>query len=98
MKILRRDIAKQYPGLNDEALSQLIPPKADVTLQKLGAKLYVFYCASRPLFIEVDGVEAMVPTVYALWQCGESFGVPMLMTHSLVSPKLLQGADLMLPG
>ena len=38
----------------------------------------------------------LLPTVYALWLCPHL--LPPLFIHSLTSPHLLRGADLMLPG
>lgn len=98
VKALKKDIQKQFDSLTEENLASFLISKQDVTILKLSGKIYVFICKNVPIFIEVDGVEKLVPTVFLLWLVGNGLNLPMIHTHSLVSPKVLQGADLMLPG
>jgi translation initiation factor 2D len=52
-----------------------------------------------PLFFDPSGGRyEMFPTVYALWALGDALALARVETHSEVSPKVLGGADLMLPG
>ena len=51
------------------------------------------------MFFDASGGRwEMFPTVYALWALRGKSGLTRLRTHSLVSPKVLGGANLMLPG
>ena len=94
-----RKAAAETMGV-DEALlerSGLMPPKSDVVVGKLNnAKVY---CVNdQPLFFDPNGKGGRIlPTVYTLWAIPEA--MPRgIVTHSEVSPKVLGGADLMLPG
>ena len=94
-----RKAAAETMGV-DEALlerSGLMPPKSDVVVGKLNnAKVY---CVNdQPLFFDPNGKGGRIlPTVYTLWAIPEA--MPRgIVTYSEVSPKVLGGADLMLPG
>ena len=85
-KSLRRTISLQY-DLEDEALSQLLPAKAEVALLKLSNRSTAYTAnAGSPLFFDPSGRgDLLVPTVYALWLCPEL--LPAVFTYSEVSPK-----------
>ena len=94
-----RKAAAETMGVDETLLesSGLMPPKSDVVVGKLNnAKVY---CVNeQPLFFDPNGKGGRIlPTVYTMWAIPEAMprGV---VTHSEVSPKVLGGADLMLPG
>ena len=95
----------------DRALTLPTPaPVAAVTVLKLANKSYVYVCGygtpdATPLFFDPDGRGELYPTLYACWRFADAdrrgarpLLLPPLPTHSEVSPKVLGGADLMLPG
>ena len=91
--------AAETMGVDETLLesSGLMPPKSDVVVGKLNnAKVY---CVNdQPLFFDPNGKGGRIlPTVYTLWAIPEA--MPRgIVTYSEVSPKVLGGADLMLPG
>ena len=94
-----RKAAAETMGVDETLLesSGLMPPKSDVVVGKLNnAKVY---CVNEQLlFFDPNGKGGRIlPTVYTMWAIPEAMprGV---VTHSEVSPKVLGGADLMLPG
>ncbi|KAK9846268.1 hypothetical protein WJX81_000422 [Elliptochloris bilobata] len=97
VKALRRSIQLQY-DLEEDALAQLLPAKAEIALLKLSNRATAYTAnAGSPLFFDPSGRgELLVPTVYALWLCPEL--LPPIYTYSEVSPKVLGGADLFLQG
>lgn len=94
-----RKAAAETMGVDETLLesSGLMPPKSDVVVGKLNnAKVY---CVNdQPLFFDPNGKGGRIlPTVYTLWAIPEA--MPRgIVTYSEVSPKVLGGADLMLPG
>ncbi|KAJ2063820.1 hypothetical protein GGI17_001452 [Coemansia sp. S146] len=67
----------------------------------IGDRGEIFYNeAGDPLWLKVEavagGAALLVPTVYTLWRF--PMLLPVLWTTSLVIPKLIGGADLMVPG
>jgi translation initiation factor 2D len=84
------------PSVSEEDLNAILPSKADVQLVKMSNKAIVFTVANQPLFFDPDGKGHVFPTVYTLWAFPAA--VKSLLTFSEVSPKVLGGADLMLPG
>lgn len=94
-----RKAAAETMGVDEALLERpgLMPPKSDVVVGKLNnAKVY---CVNdQPLFFDPNGKGGRIlPTVYTLWAIPEA--MPRgIVTYSEVSPKVLGGADLMLPG
>ena len=94
-----RKAAAETMGVDETLLesSGLMPPKSDVVVGKLNnAKVY---CVNdQPLFFDPNGKGGRIlPTVYTMWAIPEA--MPRgIVTYSEVSPKVLGGADLMLPG
>ncbi len=89
-KVLRQ-VAADYPALD---VKSVIPSKTEVTVSKLSNKALVYSVAGDPVFFEHEG--KIYPTVYTLAR--HPALLPTLFTHSQVSPKIVAGADLMLPG
>jgi translation initiation factor 2D len=98
VKKFRGDIAKHYPDLDEESLNLLFPPKAQITQSKLSNRTLVYGIeGGNPLFFDPTGHgDRYLPTVYATAIVPTL--VPTLYTHSQVSSKLLNGADLFLQG
>ena len=106
-KKLRQQLQETYPTLNDELLSQIVPTGKgdDFSSCKLalstGDDVMVYSTNKTPWFFTQDDPETkkerILPTVYLLWKCPELFRTKF-RTHRQVFGKLLNGADLMLPG
>ena len=92
-KKLCREIGSRFPALEKE-VKTIIPPKTEVLVQKISNKCLVYSVGGTPVFFECEG--ELYPTVYTLWRYPDL--LPALYTHSEVSPKIVGGADLMLPG
>lgn len=84
------------PSVTEDDLSTILPPKADVQMVKMSNKALVFTVKDQPLFFDPHGRGQVFPTVYTLWAFPNA--IKSLLTFSEVSPKVLGGADLMLPG
>lgn len=59
-----------------------------------GANVNVYVQASAPIFFEVEDV--VYPTAYTMWKFPSL--IASYVTHETVVDKLINGADLMLPG
>ena len=86
-KSLRRSLQVQY-DLEEDALAQLLPAKAEVALLKLSNRSVAYTAnAGNPLFFDPSGRgEVLVPTVYALWLC-PGILPRAVVTYSEVTPK-----------
>ena len=84
------------PSVSDDDLNIILPAKADVQLVKMSNKALVFTVKDQPLFFDPNGRGRVFPTVYTMWAFPDA--MKSLLTFSEVSPKVLGGADLMLPG
>ena len=84
------------PTVSDDDLNAILPSKADVQMVKMSNKAIVFTVKDQPLFFDPNGRGRVFPTVYTMWAFPAAF--KSLLTFSEVSPKVLGGADLMLPG
>ena len=94
-KRLVKELALNFPALTEKEVKKLLPSKAEVLVHKMSNKAFVYQVAGgNPVFFEYD--EELFPTVYALWKYPKL--AEGLLTYSEVSPKLMQGVDLMLPG
>ncbi|KAJ3012628.1 UNVERIFIED_CONTAM: hypothetical protein HDU68_001100 [Siphonaria sp. JEL0065] len=68
-------------------------------ITKATLEIGTLYSANTvPLFIrvEVDSTAILIPTLYALYNVPTL--LPLVLTHSSVASRLINGADLMLPG
>ncbi|CAF1067198.1 unnamed protein product [Rotaria magnacalcarata] len=106
-KKLRQQIQQLYPALNDDILSLIIPTGKgeDFTSCKIslstGDDILVYSSNKTPWFFVVEDIksktERILPTVYLLWKCPDLLPLKF-HTHRHVFNKLMNGADLMLPG
>lgn len=106
VKTLRQRIVRAYPSLgvgkgssSKIPLDALIPAKASLVAQKLADQRGTVYALEGgvPLFFDPDGrQERLVPTIYTL--AAFPALLPVLLTWSPVSPRILGGADLFAQG
>ncbi|XP_072886968.1 eukaryotic translation initiation factor 2D isoform X1 [Hemitrygon akajei] len=94
---LRANVQAAF-SLSANQLSRLIPNKEELNVVKIylhkGEAVTVYVLNKNPIFFEMD--KRFYPTVYALWTCPEM--LVSFTTWPAVLPKLVGGADLMLPG
>lgn len=94
-RIVKEAAATFGPALSEKDVKKLIPSKSEVVVSKLSNRALVYTVSgSNPCFFEYD--DQLYPTIYTLWEHPQM--LPTLLTYSEVSPKVLGGADLMLPG
>ena len=99
VKRLRAEIAATLSDADADSLDALAPKNATYECVKMSNRVIVYLIDGRPMFFDASGGRwEMFPTVYALWALRGKSGLTRLRTHSLVSPKVLGGANLMLPG
>ncbi|XP_047350609.1 eukaryotic translation initiation factor 2D isoform X1 [Vespa velutina] len=94
-------VLSMYSCLTEETVQVLLPKKESITVMRIvthNGQLCKLYCVARiPLFFQLEASSSMFfPTIYTLWHH------PHLL-HDFtmriqVLPKLIEGADLMLPG
>lgn len=106
-KKLRHQLQEIYPKLNDDILALIVPTGKgeDLTSCKLllstGDDILVYSTNKTPWFFIIEDrtnkSERILPTVYLLWKCPDLLPIKFY-THRHVFNKLLNGADLMLPG
>lgn len=96
-KRLRAEAAKTLRA-TDESIDAILPKNAVYEMVKMSNRAVVYLVDGQPMFVDGSGRWELFPTVYALWAIGESSTLTTVRTHSLVSPKVLGGAALMLPG
>jgi translation initiation factor 2D len=103
-KKLRQQLQQIYPILNDDLLSLIVPlgKGEDFTSCKIllstGDDIVVYSTNKIPWFFIIDDkIERLFPTVYLLWKCPDLLPIKF-HTHKHVFSKLINGADLMLPG
>lgn len=94
----RTGLLTAFPHITEEQLNQVLPPKADIEVVKLGggSRTVLYFVEAQPLFFDPSGRDDWVPTVYALWKLPEL--LPSFVIHAPVFSRLLNGADLMLQG
>ncbi|MCL4120391.1 UNVERIFIED_CONTAM: hypothetical protein GTU68_048734 [Idotea baltica] len=99
-KKLTAEIAQNFPSLTEDDLSALIPSKADVILIKAfcskGDIVNIYQIQKDPMFFKIDKNDQLYPSVYFLWKFPNF--TKTFTTFTNVITKLMQGADLMLPG
>nr|VWO97767.1 Mixed-linked glucanase [Ganoderma boninense] len=97
---LRQRVLQLYPGLPPEEGDNLVPD--GLQSQKFSTHLEqpgVVYLSPEgdPLWFTIGkGSDDLIPTVYTLWKRPDL--LPFLSTPAPVVPKLIGGADLMIPG
>ena len=106
-KKLRQQLQQNYPILNEELLSLIVPTGKgeDFTSCKLllstGDDIVVYSTNKIPWFFIVEDqatkTERILPTVYFLWKCPDLLPLKFHTPRQVFS-KLMNGADLMLPG
>eukprot|EP00890_Picochlorum_soloecismus_P002183 jgi/Picsp_1/2966/NSC_01190-R1_eukaryotic translation initiation factor 2d-like len=100
VKNLMKKLLKRYEArdLTQELLALLFPPKTSVTMAKLSNRSVVYLNEEgNPMFFDPSGHgDSLFPTVYALEKVPGL--VESIATWSMVSSKLISGADLFLQG
>ncbi|CAF1402779.1 unnamed protein product [Adineta ricciae] len=106
-KKLRQQFQQTFPSIPDDILSLIIPlgKGEDFTSCKLllstGDDIFVYSTNKTPWFFVVEDIEnkkeRILPTVYLLWKYPDLLSLKF-HTHKHVFSKLMNGADLMLPG
>ena len=106
-KKLRQQLQQLFPALTDDLLSQIVPTGKgeDFTSCKVslstGEDIIVYSTNKTPWFFtfedQTSKTERILPTVYLLWQCPDLL-IIKFHTPKAVFNKLMNGADLMLPG
>ena len=88
VKALKKDVKLNFPDLTDDQVNEIIPAKADVSLQKLSNRTQAYTCNGKnPLFFDPEGRgDLLVPSVFVLWKFPHI--LPSLTTYSEVSPKV----------
>ncbi|XP_045160604.2 eukaryotic translation initiation factor 2D-like isoform X2 [Mercenaria mercenaria] len=99
-KKLRLEIQKNFNGTDTETVADIIPNKEEVTIVKIythaGDNAFIYCVNKQPLLFEMDKQKVLVPTVYLLWRYPDL--IERFTTWPPVFKKLVDGADLMLPG
>lgn len=84
--------------LADEDIVSLFPSKEPITCHRLVTAskgiVNAYGCLNRPLFFETE--EVLYPTIFSLWICPKI--LPSIPMHGSLIEKLVNGADLMIPG
>ncbi|XP_055374106.1 eukaryotic translation initiation factor 2D [Condylostylus longicornis] len=98
VKKFKSKIESIYSDLTKDDLTNLFTPKVIITVTKIitnsGENLNVYCFDKRPMFFE--NKNEIIPTIYTCWVACNI--VPYFTTFDDVLPRLLNGADLMLPG
>ncbi|XP_014292527.1 eukaryotic translation initiation factor 2D [Halyomorpha halys] len=85
-------------SLTDEDIVSLFPSKEHISCHRLVTTsrdmINAYGCQNRPLFFETDDI--LYPTIFALWICPKI--LPSIPMHGSLIEKLVNGADLMIPG
>lgn len=97
VKKLRKDVLEAFPLLTEAEARVLVPSRSEWSVLKIGQPRSLVFANQEgtPMFFELEH-EGLFPTVYALWMAPNM--LPKIYTYSEVSPRVLAGADLMLPG
>ena len=95
-RTLKADIAKLFPRLSENEISEIFPNKESISITKLANKTIVYSLKDIPLFYDYLDRRNIFPSIYALWKFPHT--LRNIVIHSGVSEYVLRGADLMLPG
>lgn len=96
-KRLVQQVLGKFPNMTEDDFYSIFPRKDNILEVKIcsNSKFYMVYSVQNiPLLIENE--KSYIPTVFLLWQ-HPSF-VKTVTTHEPVIDKLINGADLMIPG
>ncbi|XP_014603578.1 PREDICTED: eukaryotic translation initiation factor 2D [Polistes canadensis] len=94
-------VLNKYPSLTEEAIQTLLPKKESITVMRIvthNGQLCKLYCVAKiPMFFQLEiSLSMFFPTIYTLWY--HPHLLYAFTMHIQVLPKLVEGADLMLPG
>ncbi|XP_043501124.1 eukaryotic translation initiation factor 2D [Polistes fuscatus] len=94
-------VLSKYPSLTEEAVQTLLPKKESITVMRIvthNGQLCKLYCVAKiPMFFQLEiSLSMFFPTIYTLWY--HPHLLYAFTMHIQVLPKLVEGADLMLPG
>jgi len=99
-KKLKAQIKAAIPKFTDDDLNTLLPTKEEIISSKVytfGGDNVILYIYKRDtVFFQIEKENQFFPTVYTLWKFPKV--LPVLTTQVPVMSRLLNGADLMLPG
>ncbi|CAL50008.1 Pseudouridine synthase/archaeosine transglycosylase [Ostreococcus tauri] len=99
LKRLRVDAERALARAEAKTLDALLQKSSTLECVKMTNKAIVYLIDGVPMFFDATGRgDGVYPSVYALWRLGSASGLRRARTHSAVSPKILNGASLMLPG
>lgn len=96
VRTFKAEILKQFPNVQEDELSLVIPNKANVNLTKLANKTLLYSLDGIILFFDVEGRNNLYPSLNFLWKFPNT--LKSFVVHAPVSQFLLKGADLMTPG
>jgi len=100
-KKLKAQILSKFSSLSEDDINSLLPTKEEIILSKIytfGGESVILYLYKRDaVFFQLEKHNnEFYPTVYTMWKFPKI--VPVFTTHVPVLSKLMNGADLMLPG
>jgi len=99
-KKLKAQILSKFSTLTEDDINSLLPTKEEIILSKIytyGGDSVILYLYKRDaVFFQLEKHNEFYPTVYTMWRFPKI--VPVFTTHVPVLSKLMNGADLMLPG
>lgn len=100
LKKLKKDILDQFPRIRDEQyethLDDFLKSISTIVLVKLENRSLIYYMDTIPYFIDIQGRNNLIPTLFFLWKFPKT--LRSMTIPSSVSSFLLRGADLFLPG
>jgi len=99
-KKLKTQLKSCFSSLTEEDLNNLLPTKEEVIASKVythnGESVILYIFKRDTIFFQLEKENKFYPSVYTLWKFPKM--LPVLTTQVPVMPRLLNGADLMLPG
>jgi translation initiation factor 2D len=94
------EVSQNFPSLQYEEIKTLLPKKESVSVLKIityNGDVGKIYCNAKiPLFFQLNAQPELFPTLFTLWNHPN-----LLYSYIIRSPvisKLVNGANLMLPG
>jgi len=99
-KKLKQQLQKCFPTLTETDLNRLIPTKDEIITSKIytfaGESVLLYIHDRDTVFFQMEKEKTFFPSVYTLWKHPKL--LPVFTTMPPVLAKLINGADLMLPG
>jgi translation initiation factor 2D len=95
VKKLRTGLSKHL-NLNEDEVKEIFDKKSNVTQIKLVSRTLVYLLNNTPVLFDKEGRNNIYPTLYLLWKYPHA--LRNVVIHGPVSPFIMNGADLMLPG